>query len=337
LVTDIGPSTVETVAVRDSVRFSFQRKGFYAKGYHWAFYYASYKIYWRKSADGITWGAATDITPSGETPTDGTEIAVWLDRHEEPAHHPYIIYADRNSDSPVYFRSGTIDDAGDLTWDTDPGDDHTWQTAIPEVFGVSFRNITICVDDTNGYPFIGYTRIIRGDPSSDAKPRVTHSQQMDGTWSTLAGFPETLNNTLDASWVCTVVPSGLDTISAIYARDSNEIFCDVYDVSENTWNGEIDTGETIGPDATKISATSQRQGKNATIDPKRVHVAYCDAGEDLQHIMIQAGVITGPHLIYTSAAAMAPSISTRIYGGDVNHYRTLYVFWTPTADEPRAD
>ena len=54
MVTNIGPSTVEAVAVRDSTRYPFQRKGFYAKGYHFEFYYASSKIYWRRSTDGIT-------------------------------------------------------------------------------------------------------------------------------------------------------------------------------------------------------------------------------------------------------------------------------------------
>ena len=328
MVTDIGPSTVEAVAVAESTRYPFQRKGFYAKGYHFEFYYASSKIYWRRSADGITWSSATDITPSGETPTEGAEIAVWLDRHEEPAHHPYVVYADHDTDSSIYFRRGTIDDNGDLTWDA------IWQTAVPLVVGVSYRNLTICVDDTNGYPFIGYTHTIRANPSSDSKPRVTHSQQMDGTWSTLAGFPKVLNATNDESWACVMVPYSGVYVMAVYVRDSNEFKYDIYNITANSWAGETGAGVVIGADATKLSITSQRAG---AVAPKRVHIAFCYTDENLNHISIDEGGVTGPTLIYDSAITMGPSISTRIYGGDVNNYRTLYVFWTPITDEPTAD
>jgi len=330
MVTDIGPSTVETVADMESTRYPFQRKGFYTRGYHFAFYYASNKIYWRKSADGNTWGSATDITPSGTVPTEGAEIAVWLDRHEEPAHHPYIVYADHDTDSPIYFRRGTIDANGDLTWDA------VWQTAVALAVGVSYRNLTICVDDTNGYPFISYTQTIRADPSSDSRPRVTHSQQMDGTWSTLAGFPDIMNATNDESWVCVVVPYNGVYVMAVYARDSNEIKYDIYNITGDSWAGETGAGVVIGADATKLSVTSQRAGKMAA-QPRRVHIAFCYTDENLNHISIDDGGVTGPTLIYSSALAMGPSISTRIYGGAVNNYRTLYVFWTPITDEPTAD
>jgi hypothetical protein len=330
MVTDMGESTVETVAVAESTRYPFQRKGFYTRGYHFAFYYASNKIYWRRSADGDTWGSATDITPSGETPTEGAEIAVWLDRHEEPAHHPYIVYADHDTDSPIYFRRGTVDSNGDLTWDA------VWQTAVALAVGVSYRNLTICVDDTNGYPFISYTQTIRADPSSDSRPRVTHSQQMDGTWSTFAGFPDIMNATNDESWVCVVVPYNGVYVMAVYARDSDPIRYDIYNITAETWAGETATVVTMGSDATKMSVTSQRAGKMAA-QPRRVHIAFCYTDENLNHISIDDGGVTGPTLIYSSALAMGPSISTRIYGEAVNNYRTLYVFWTTITDEPTAD
>jgi len=331
MVTDIGPSTVETIAEAASTRYPFQRKGFYARGYHFEFYYASNKIYWRRSADGITWESATDITPSGETPTEGAEIAVWLDRHEEPAHHPYVIYADHDTDSPIYFRRGTLDDSGNLTWDA------VWQTAVALAVGVSYRNLTICVDDTNGYPFIGYTQTIRADPSSDSRPRVTHSQQMDGTWSTFAGFPDIMNATNDESWVCVVVPYNGVYVMAVYVRDSNEFKYDIYNVTEDSWAGEAGAGVVIGADANKFSVTSQRAGKVTAQDPRQIHIAFCFTDDNLNHISIDDGGVTGPTLIYNSAIAMGPSISTRIYGGDVNNYRTLYVFWTPITDAPTAD
>jgi len=329
MVTDIGPSTVETVADRDAVRYPFQRKGFYARGYHWAFYYASGEIYWRKSADGTpgSWGTANEITPGGETPEEGDEIAVWLDRHEEPAQNVHIVYADRNLDSHLWYRKGTIDVSGNLTWDA------VWQIAVALEIGYSYSNLTICVDDTNGYPFIGYKRTLRTYPGDISEPKVTHCQTGTGTWTTFADFPYTLNTTDDDSWVCTVVPYSGDDIMAVYARDGNNILYDIYDITGDSWDGEEDTGVTLG-DSVKTSVTSQRATAS---DAQLVHVAYCDGNDDLQHIRIEAAGVTGPTLIYASALAMAPSISTRIYGGDVNHYRTLYVFWTPITNEPQAD
>ncbi|MCK4698639.1 MAG: hypothetical protein KAT53_10125, partial [Dehalococcoidia bacterium] len=329
MVTDIGSSTVETVADRDAVRYPFQRKGFYARGYHWAFYYASGEIYWRKSADGTSgsWGTANEITPVGETPEEGDEIAVWLDRHEEPAQKVHIVYADHNLDSHLWYRKGTIDVNGNLTWDA------VWQIAVALEIGYSYSNVTICVDDTNGYPFIGYKHTLRATPSSNSKPMVTHCQTGTGTWSTFAGFPDVLNTTNDDTWICTVVPYSGDDIMAVYARDGNNILYDIYDITGDSWDGEEDTGVTLG-DSVKTSVTSQR----ATVsDAQLVHVAYCDGNDDLKHIRIEAAGVTGPTLIYASGLAMAPSISTRIYGGDVNHYRTLYVFWTPITNEPQAD
>jgi hypothetical protein len=93
----------------------------------------------------------------------------------------------------------------------------------------------------------------------------------------------------------------------------------------------------MGTDATKMSVTSQRAGAIPAQDPRRVHVAFCYTDENLNHISIEDLGVTGPTLIYTSALTMGPSISTRTYGGDVNNYRTLYVFWTPITDEPTAD
>jgi len=334
MVTNIGPSTVEAVAVRDSTRYPFQRKGFYAKGYHFEFYYAGNQLKWRRSVDGITWGSSTNIIPATEG--EGAEIAVCLDRHEEPAQRVHVAYAAHDADSILYYRRGTIDDTGALTWDA------AWQTAVAEEVGVSFRNLTICVDDTNGYPFIGYTQTLRANPPSDSKPKVTHCQTGTGTWTTLGTFPETLNTTNDESWVCVVVPYNGVYVMAIYARDSDPIRYDIYDIG-GSWTGETATAVTMGSDATKLSVTSQRAGRVTAKDPRRVHAAFCDTNEDLKHISIDDGGVTGPTLIYNSATAMGPSISTRIYGGDAldpreNPFRTLYVFWSPfNQDEPAAD
>jgi predicted Zn-dependent protease with MMP-like domain len=123
---------------------------------------------------------------------------------------------------------------------------------------------------------------------------------------------------------------------AVYARDSDPIRYDIYNITAETWAGETATVVTMGSDATKMSVTSQRAGKMAA-QPRRVHIAFCYTDENLNHISIDDGGVTGPTLIYSSALAMGPSISTRIYGEAVNNYRTLYVFWTTITDEPTAD
>ncbi|GAH52228.1 unnamed protein product, partial [marine sediment metagenome] len=98
-----------------------------------------------------------------------------------------------------------------------------------------------CVDDTKGYPFIGYKRTLRTYPGDISEPKVTHCQTGTGTWTTFAGFPYDLNTTDDDSWVCTVVPHAGDDIMAVYARDGNNILYDIYDITGDSWDGEEDT------------------------------------------------------------------------------------------------
>jgi len=331
MVTDIGPYTVETVAEAESTRYPFQRKGFYAYGYHYEFYYASNKIYWRNSIDGITWSSENDITPGEEIPADGREIAVWLDRHEEPAHHPHIVWASHGGDSPLYYRRATVDENGGLTWDDD------WQVAANEVEDASYRNITICVDDDGGYPFIGYNLVVRAE-ETDSRPRVAASTDRSGGWVPRSGFPKILDETThDKSWVCVVVPYATDNIMAVYARNSTEIKYRTYDISEDSWTAEAGVGHAIGADSKRISVTSQRPGKNAVQDPRRVHIAFCYTDDTLNYLSIDDGGITVPILIYSSSTPMFPSISTKIYGHYPNNFRTLYVFWTPIDDSPTKD
>ncbi len=334
MVSTIGPSTIHTIATASAVRYPFQRKGFYARGYHFAFYVRANKLYWQRSTDGITWDGENDITPAGEVPGDGGEFCVWLDRHEEPAHHPHIVYADEDTDSPLYYRRGTIDVNGDLTWDQNGGDPTLWITVVSESLGRSYRYPTICVDDTSGRPIVGYLEYYRGTPASSV-PWVRASDALDGTWNLVN--TKQISTTTDASWVTVVVPYQGVYIMALYTRHPSQLIkYDIYNFTGNNWAGEQSAGVLIGADSAKWSVTSQRAVKVPSV--RRVHVAYCDPNNRLQYISIDdVAPVTGPVLIYDSNLAMGPAISTRIFGGDVNPYRTLYVFWTPTSDQPTQD
>ena len=329
MVTDINPTTVQTAAVRDATRWPFQRKTFYARGYHWAFYMRDGDLRWRKSADGVTWLAEATIKPSGTTLTDGGEFSVWLDRHEEPAQYIHIAYSDEDGNCALYYRRASISGAGDLTW-TD------WREVLAADPLKAWKYPTICVDNTSGRPIIGYLEYILATPASSI-PKAIASDQTDGTWNTVSN--QQLGTGLHQSYIVSVVPYGGVYVMAIYVRPTLEIKYKIYNSTGESWAGEVLTGATIGADSTKFSITSQREGGNATLDPKRVHMAFCDSNDNLQHISIDPDSgITGPTLIYDSSLSMGPAISTRIYGGDINPFRALYVFWSPfNQDEPAAD
>ena len=329
MVTDINPITVQTAAVRDATRWPFQRKTFYARGYHWAFYMRDGDLRWRKSADGVTWSTPeATIKPSGTTPTDGGEFSVWLDRHEEPAQYIHIVYSDEDGNCALYYRRASIDALGDLTW-TD------WQQALAADLLKAWKYPTICVDNTSGRPIIGYLEYILATPANSI-PRAIASDQTDGTWNTVSN--KQLGSGLHQSYIVSVIPYGGANVMAVYVGPTLEIKYDFYNFA--AWDGEALTGATMGADSTKFSITSQREGTNATLDPNRVHIAFCDGDDRLRHISIDAGAVTAEVTIFdpTSSWSMGPAISTRIFGGDDNHYRALYVFWSPfNQDEPVAD
>ncbi len=164
-----------------------QRKTYYANGRYWVFYVDSNYIIYQTSTDGTTWGSPSHIrnNTGGDygynfvTAFDGTYL--------------HYAYSDRNDNSPCYYRRGTLETNGSITWSA------AEQTAMATASGAWYGEIAIDVD-TSGRPIISYEFV---DAGSDY-PRVTRSSSTDGTWTTDTGFPIQLDNTYGIWWTSIV-------------------------------------------------------------------------------------------------------------------------------------
>jgi len=165
-----------------TARIAQQRQCFVAAGRYWLVWAdisggtPPFPMYYRSSTDGVTWTGDTSLRDSPQRDAswdvayDGTYVHVAKN----------IIYA---LPDPGYggleYRVGTPNADGTITWLAD------WQTALASAVIVTDLNLSIgtdghawvCYSDDNAsLPAIGDATVIRND-------------NVDGTWSTTAGFP----------------------------------------------------------------------------------------------------------------------------------------------------
>lgn len=130
-------STVETSGWTNSVWYNFQKKTFWIQSTSrwWAFYYNhAYNFGWRTSTDGSSWSSFTILF------ADNDALDFWYDNTTDK-----ICVALPDDTVGVYYRQGTPNSSGLITWDSD------W--------------VLVCSDDpcmprmlkdSDGYPWISY-------------------------------------------------------------------------------------------------------------------------------------------------------------------------------------
>lgn len=214
-------TTIGTSSSPDATSYPFQRKGFYAHGLFWQFYYdhAIGKIVWRTSVDGTSWSAATNArgVTGGQT---GTCFSIWFDG-------TYVYYAYAPGATPIYFRRGTPTIAGGIIWNNEqtitvPGNNP--QEKYPFVS-----------TDSNGYPWIGYLGAL-DYTTSRWYPYVIKSSTNNGTWVTAAGFPHQLSSADNTGWTAGAIPLTNGKMLAIYALPSTTIKAKLWDGA--AWGAE---------------------------------------------------------------------------------------------------
>ena len=182
-----GSVTSASYPNANEIRSTFQRKIWYAAGRHWIFWHAGNLFMYSTSKSGLAGWANTMIKV--HTGTDGELISTWFD-------DTYVYYVLQGN--PGRFRRGTFNSNGTITWDAE------------QSLGVLIWSPTICVD-IDGYPWIGY-RTLQGG----GVPRLITSDTNDGTWSTRAGFPVTLNANPEEYAVMVLPQKNAAKINVIY-------------------------------------------------------------------------------------------------------------------------
>jgi hypothetical protein len=198
----------------------FQRKCFYTAGRFWLFYADGLgNMVYCTSTDGSTWTTPTVIRPANS----GEEFSVWFDG-------TYLHYAYASASS-IYYRRGTPNADGSITWSAD-------EQTVSTTYNKAYYPIVSV--DSDRYVWIGY----RDQTGTSYYPYVIKSGNNDGTWGTTpSGFPYLLSTYADVGWAVSVIPLTSGKMLVIYAYDTSTVKARKWDGS--AWGSEVATTQGI--------------------------------------------------------------------------------------------
>jgi len=194
----LGPGIVGTSTDMGAVGYSFQRKSFFAKGLFWCFFSNGSMMVYCTSTGGSSWseGKSSPIRKC----LHGYDFSIFFDG-------TYVHYACWDEGSALYYRRGTPNSDGSITWSASE------QTVASTGATPSMITIPMIAVDSDGCPWIGWP-CYTGDVVGCAFKSSTN----DGTWKTASGFPYVLyDNGQTSDYGCIlVVPLTNQKIYAIY-------------------------------------------------------------------------------------------------------------------------
>lgn len=171
------------------------RKAFYVNGRFWVFYSDGTNLVYSSTIDGVTWTTPVSLGLCyygyhGTVFFDGTYL-------HHARYHPFNLY----------YRRGIPDVDGTITWSAE--EQTVYAGTLTDVHYAPMTAV-----DSEGYAWIGTLY----HDGTNYLPKVFKNAKKDGTWTTAAGFPYTLNTVSDDSWWATVVPLTNGKVYTIYAR-----------------------------------------------------------------------------------------------------------------------
>jgi len=292
----IDPSTIGTSTATAATQYVYQRKTFYTNGRFWAFYSNGTNIVYRTSADGSTWTSET-IIGSGDV---GLYFATVFDG-------TYLHYARGSWGTTMYYRRGTPNSDGTITWSA------AEQTVVTQSEAGFIPSIAV---DSGGYAWIGYRKY----DGTSYYPSVTKNAKNDGTWTTASGFPYQLSATANSAWRVLVVPLTSLKMYILYAVGYDTIKGRLYD-------GGMGSGE-VATTSNVISG----QGLCAVNQGDDVHLVFTKSVSPypILHVVRTYGVGWGSEVTVQSSVTTSsfPVLSINLGNSD------LYCFWagSPTAN-----
>ncbi len=311
-VGDEKKGLVGTATNSYATQCSFQRKAFYASGRFWIFYAnSSSDIVFRTSTDGLSWSDETFVRDGGNY---GPNVSVFFDG-------TYVHYAANSTgsypwESAIYYRRGTPDSNGTITWSAS---EQTVNTAYNKA-----SNLHIGVD-SNGYVWIGYREYTNGTQHA----YVIRSGNNDGTWGTTPnGFPYQLSDDLRLTWAVSPVPLTNGKMAMVYTGHNSVSY--VEPIHVRVWNGEGWENE-----ATTTSTSFHSMFHSAVAEGDDVHIVFMkfvDSETPLEIIYVKYDYSTN------SLGTETPLQSSIPYEDDGTDYcapvitrdvarNHLYVFW----------
>lgn len=208
---EIDPSIIGTSTTAYATGYIVQRKSFYANGRFWVFYTDGTNVGYRTSTDITTWGDFQTVRSGGG---GGYTFSIWFDG-------TYIHYVYATYSNYLYYRRGTPETGGTITWCDDE------QTVEQGASNDDYKRPYIAVDSV-GEPWIGYT--MYNDSAVSRRPYVTTSDWSNGSWHTRTGFPHELSTTKDTNWGVALAPMTSGRTYVVWCRNGQPI-------SGKQWNG----------------------------------------------------------------------------------------------------
>ena len=187
--TGLTSGNASTTTLSTAVNGSSQRKSFYYNGRWWVFYSDGTNMVYRTSLNGSGWTAASAAVRAC---TSGEQFSIWFN-----GTHVFYGYG-AGANTALYYRCGLPSSDGTISWSAA-------ETAVVAAPGAG-RFQTYCgiaVDDS-WHALIAYT----SDKGTKGTilPQITRNDDTDGTWTTTATYPKTLNATHQASYNVVVIP-----------------------------------------------------------------------------------------------------------------------------------
>jgi len=282
-----------------AINWSYQRKSFYANGRFWVFYCDGTNMVYKTSTDGSTWSSATTVRAD----TDAGLFTIWFDG-------TYLHYAYASS-SPIYYRRGTPNSDGTITWSA------AEQTVSTTYNQASSPMVSV---DSNGYVWIGYYDYT----GSAYYPYVIRSGNNDGTWGTTpSGFPYQLSTTA-ATYYVSIIPLTAGKMLAVYASNGATVKAKRWDGS--AWGTEVATTSTIYYGYYHSVVAQGDDAHLVFLKPTSYDIVYVKYTYSSNSFGTETTLRAGNGA--TAAASSAPVISINTLTND------LYVFWAgyPTSN-----
>jgi len=183
--TPLSVSVVVAGQANTGLGSPFQHHSFVADGVMWVFYQAdaANQVVGSWSEDGTTWVALPAITGCNTynmtaNETHGGQFDTWYNAADDTVR--FIVVNASTNNSPIAYCSYAINaTAHTLTPES------AWRTAVAGVANVSYRNPTICLNNSEQV-FITYGYVLNG--SSDVRVMSTNNST-SATWLPDTGFP----------------------------------------------------------------------------------------------------------------------------------------------------